>query len=162
MSRSLELGVVAVAAITTGLMAGVYFTFSTFMMKSLNALEGSAGAAAMQSINKVIVASPFMPLFFGTSVISLGLAGWSVPHWGQPGSLTLFGAAATYLVGMFLVTAVFNVPLNDKLATIDLASPQAGTFWNVYLRQWTLWNHVRTLTSTLSAAGYLWALLRLS
>ena len=37
------------SAISVGLMAGVYFTFSAFVMRSLDAIEAPAGMLAMQS-----------------------------------------------------------------------------------------------------------------
>jgi uncharacterized membrane protein len=56
-----------------------------------------------------------------------------------------------YLVGSFGVTLVFNVPVNNKLASI--ADPaQAVAFWPNYLAAWNLWNRVRTAAAALSAA----------
>jgi uncharacterized membrane protein len=39
------------------------------------------------------------------------------------------------------VTAVANVPLNDRLARSDAPAPD----WPAYASRWTAWNHVRTL-----------------
>jgi uncharacterized membrane protein len=51
-----------------------------------------------------------------------------------------------YVAGMFGVTMVFNVPLNNALMSAGAA--QAGESWARYLKSWTRWNHVRTLAST--------------
>ncbi len=51
-------------------------------------------------------------------------------------------------MGMFVCTAGFNVPLNDALAAADPASAEATALWARYLNDWTLWNHVRTISST--------------
>ncbi|MGB0752441.1 MAG: hypothetical protein ACPGQI_10815, partial [Gammaproteobacteria bacterium] len=53
-------------AVSSGLMAGTYFAFSSFIMQSLKALDGLDGIRTMNSINKVILRSMFMPLFFGS------------------------------------------------------------------------------------------------
>ena len=150
------------AAIGCGVMAGIYFAFSIFVMKALGTIPRPAGIAAMQSINEVIVASPFLPLFMLTSLLSLALAGWSIGHWEQPGSAALLAAGALYFVGMFLCTVAFNVPLNNALAAVDPASAEAATLWSRYLRDWTLWNHVRTVASTVACGGFVWVLTKLS
>lgn len=48
------------------------------------------------------------------------------------------------LIGIFGVTIVFNVPLNDALATIKPSSTDAANLWTSYLANWMLWNHIRT------------------
>ena len=55
---------------------------------------------------------------------------------------------------MFVVTMVFNVPLNDALAAADTSSPEAASLWARYLKDWTFWNHVRMAAS----AEPLWTL----
>ena len=57
-----------------------------------------------------------------------------------------------YLVGTFLVTAVFNVPLNDALETVDPAGPDAATVWTTYLGKWIVWNHVQSTAALMGAA----------
>ena len=59
-------------------------------------------------------------------------------------------AALVYLAGMFGSTLVFNVPLNNMLAQA-VAGPDAAVQWSLYLRDWTAWNHVRTVSSVLAA-----------
>jgi len=55
------------AALGCGLVAGVFFAFSTFVMKALSRLSPGEGIAAMQSINVVVLNSWFMVAFFGTA-----------------------------------------------------------------------------------------------
>jgi uncharacterized membrane protein len=43
---------------------------------------------------------------------------------------------------------VFNVPLNDALAAVHPSSPEAASLWVHYLKDWTFWNHMRTVAST--------------
>ena len=54
------------AALGCALLGGVYFAFSAFVMRSLRD-AGHAGTVAMNSINRVILRSAFMPLFLGTT-----------------------------------------------------------------------------------------------
>ena len=50
------------AVIATGLVAGVFLTFSDFVMRSLSASEAIAGAEAMQEINRKVYGSIFLTL----------------------------------------------------------------------------------------------------
>src|SRR5262245_27289109 len=59
------------AAIGCGLLAGLYFAFSTFIMSALGRIQQVHGVSAMNSINSTILHSLFMPFFFGTTLASL-------------------------------------------------------------------------------------------
>ena len=67
-----------VATIGAGLMAGVYFAFSGFIMRSLDQLGASQAADAMNAINEVILRSWFMVLFFGSTLLYAALAGFAM------------------------------------------------------------------------------------
>ena|SRR5437773_3084307 len=59
-----------------------------------------------------------------------------------------------YLIGTILVTIACNVPLNDALAAVDPSSADAGRVWTNYLKNWTTWNHVRTIAALAAAASF--------
>jgi uncharacterized membrane protein len=59
---------------------------------------------------------------------------------------------------MFVVTVVFNVPLNDALAAVKPSTPEAGAVWTSYLKDWVFWNHVRTIASGVASALFITAL----
>jgi uncharacterized membrane protein len=44
------------------------------------------------------------------------------------------------------------------LAAVAPASPEAAPIWARYLSEWTWWNHVRTITSTLAFALFIAAI----
>ena len=139
-------------AIGTGLIGGLYFAFSAFIMTALGRIEPAAGISAMNAINVTIVQSLFMPVFLGTTLASLALAVLAVFRWSAPGAAFMLAGGALYVIGMFVLTMVFNVPLNNALAAVDPASADGAALWTRYLRDWTLWNHVRTIAS-LGACG---------
>ena len=62
-----------IAVISFGFLGGVYFAFSFFVMQSLNKIGHIEAIKAMNSINLVILKSPFMILFFFSSFIALVL-----------------------------------------------------------------------------------------
>jgi uncharacterized membrane protein len=151
-------GLLWFSAIGCGLMAGLYFAFSGFIMTALSRIDQASGVAAMNSINTVILRSPFMPLFFGTTVAALILAVVAVFRWSAPSGATMLVGGVVYVLGMFVATMLFNVPLNNALQAVDPASADAATTWARYLREWTTWNHVRTLASTVACALFILAL----
>ena len=146
---------VQAVAVGCGMMAGLYFAFSTFIMRSLAEIPGPEGIHAMQSINRVIVKSPFLPLFFGTTLAGVSLAFWGFTRWGESGSVLLVVGGLVYLVGHFAFTAGFNVPLNDALDAVDPSTTEAARLWRHYLRRWTFWNHVRTVACLASCVLFL-------
>jgi len=142
-------------AVGCGMMAGLYFAFSTFIMRSLGAIPGPEGIHAMQSINRVILRSPFIALFFGTSLASLSFALWGLGRWGEAGSVALVAGGLVYLIGHFGFTAAFNVPLNDALEAVDPNTSEAARLWTEYLQRWTRWNHVRMAACLASCVLFL-------
>jgi uncharacterized membrane protein len=56
-----------VAALGCGLIAGVFFAFSTFVMSALARLQPAQGIAAFQAINITVYNPWFMGTFLGTA-----------------------------------------------------------------------------------------------
>jgi len=148
------------SAIGCGLLAGVYFAFSAFIMTSLGRIGPGSGIAAMNAINVDIVRSLFMPLFLGTSLSALLLAVFGALAWKEPGALAMCAGGILYVLGMTIVTMAFNVPLNDALAAVAPASGEGAALWTRYLSEWTWWNHVRTLACTASFILFIASLAR--
>ena len=158
MRQVLISGLLWLSAIGCGLLAGLYFAFSTCIMTALGRLGQVHGISAMNAINTTIVQSLFMPVFLGTTLTSAALVALAFFHWGERGVMATFAGGLIYLVGMFVVTVIFNVPLNNALAAVDPASAEAGSVWARYLQDWTFWNHVRTISSTLACALFIAAI----
>ena len=136
-----------------GLIAGVFFAFSSFVMNALAQLESPQGITAMQLINITVINPLFMIAFLGPALACLILAVFSLLKWHQPDSSYLLVVSLLYLVGTFLVTIIFNVPLNDALAKVDPSSIDGAKLWTSYLTNWTFWNHVRTIAAFLATAA---------
>lgn len=151
-------GLLWFSATGCGLMAGIYFAFSTFVMTALGRLDQTAGIAAMNAINVDIVRSLFMPLFLGTTVASAALMVMGVLRVSEPGAVRMIVGGGLYVIGMFVVTMVFNVPLNNTLAAVGPSAPEAASVWATYLKDWTFWNHVRTVASVVACALFIAAL----
>lgn len=157
-SEKLFFPVTVGAVVGCGLMAGIFFAFSAFVMKAFARLSADQGIAAMQSVNAAILNPIFFTAFFGTAAVCLLALICAFWHWHDPGAGYLLAGALFYLVGSFLVTVVFNVPLNDALASVVPASRDGANVWASYLSKWTAWNHVRTVAALAATASFALAL----
>jgi uncharacterized membrane protein len=139
------------AAIGCSLTGGVFFAFSSFVMKSLLRLPARTAIVAMQSINAAVLRSWFLVVFLGTAVLCLVALAVSIMRWGDPLSAYLLPGSLLYLMGGFFVTIAFNVPRNEALATVSPSDPEHAKLWSDYAAGWTRWNHVRTAASLAAA-----------
>lgn len=147
------------AALGSGLMAGLYFAYSNSVMPSLARVPAPQGVFAMGTINTVIQNPLFLSVFMGTALLAL-LAVVAV----------LFGAASVrpfwailgavfFVVGNIVVTMTINVPMNDALTGVPPDSPQAAQLWATYLDRWVFWNSVRAAACLGALAAFIAALM---
>ena len=144
----------------SALVGGIFFAFSSFIMKALAGVPSAAGIRAMQSINIVVINPSFLRAFFGTAVLSLVAGGLAVASWGSPTASYFLGGALFYLVGTILITMFCNVPLNDQLAAMSATDPGTREVWEHYLDRWVMWNHVRTAAAMVAALLYILGLIQ--
>ncbi len=149
-----------IALLGSALVGGIFFAFSSFVMKALARVPSAEGIGAMQSINVVVLNPSFLGAFIGTTVVSLGAGGLALADWGRPSAPFFLGGALFYVVGTFIVTVLGNVPLNDELGAISATDPAAQDVWKRYLSRWTAWNHVRTAAAMIAALLYLLGLMQ--
>jgi len=71
----------AVAELGCALVSGVFFAFSTLVMKALSRLPAPQGIAAMQAINRAALTPVFLALFLGTGAACAAVAVWSLFLW---------------------------------------------------------------------------------
>ncbi|QRG66206.1 DUF1772 domain-containing protein [Brevibacillus choshinensis] len=157
MTGQLLFGLTFLSALGAGLIAGLFFAFSSFVMTALSRIPSVQGIAAMQSINVAVLNPLFALVFFGTALACIALAIQSFFRWGETGTIYVLAGSLFYLVG-FLVTIAFNVPLNDSLASVDPNSAAGADLWKHYIVNWTAWNHVRTVASLAALASFIIAL----
>ncbi|UOQ68041.1 anthrone oxygenase family protein [Hymenobacter volaticus] len=147
--------ILALATVTTALVAGVFYGFSVSVNLAFAHLPDAVYIQAMQAINEAIVNPIFASAFFGAPAL-LPLATVLQAH--RPFSrrfVLLTGASVIYLVGGLGVTVVGNIPLNETLAKFPLAtaSPkQVAAARLNFAGPWNTWHTVRTLASTTALA----------
>lgn len=150
----------AAATVAYAAVGGVFLVFSDFMMRSLDRVKGQAGIETMQVINVEITRSIFMVLIMGLALTSLIMAVHAaIKLDGTPHHLLLL-AGVSYLVGVFVVTAAGNVPMNNRLAAMDPSTAQTLAFWKqTYMTRWVALNSLRTLACFLASGLTLAALI---
>ena len=152
-----------ISIIACGLVSGTFLTFSDFVMRSLDGAKNTAGIEVMQIINREVFSSVFMFLLLGMSALSLFLIGYAYYRVSGSASELIMAGGAVYFVGVFAVSLVFNVPMNNRLDTKEYTGADATAYWtNTYLPYWTLWNYVRAIASAAAAICFLIAAIELS
>jgi uncharacterized membrane protein len=146
----------------TGLIAGLFYAYSCSVNPGLKALPDADYVKTMQSINIAIQ----NPVFFFTFMGLLVLFPVTVYQMYRPiPSLDFYLftiAMAIYFIGVFGITAVCNVPLNEQLAAFNLtsASPnEIAALRNLFEQPWNTFHLVRTIASILSFSLVIIALL---
>jgi uncharacterized membrane protein len=124
-------------ALGCGMMAGVFFAFSAFVMKALGRLPAEQGVAAMQAVNVAAITPAFMATLFGTAVACGVLVVSALFAWDERFAPYLLIGSALYLVGAILLTIAYHVPRNEVLARVEPHSVDAESHWNRYLSGWT-------------------------
>ncbi|MBL4750076.1 MAG: DUF1772 domain-containing protein [Amylibacter sp.] len=153
----------ATTAIGCGLVSGVFLTFSDFLMRSLKQSKTSAGIEVMQIINVEVWKSVFMFLLWGFVALLAGLGTYAYVTLTGPAQPYILTGSISYIIGVLGISYLFNIPMNDKLATLDFTSNQAAEYWrNTYLPRWTFWNYIRAIASGFTATCFLLASIQLA
>lgn len=152
----LTVGLVA-AAVAAGLVAGVFLTFSDFIMRALRDVPEATGARAMQQINRAVFGSVFLALFLGLAPVSAAMLLAVLLNWSGAAAAWAAAGAGLYLAGVFAVTIFGNVPMNERLDGLGAAAAQG--YWQRYLVLWTRLNHLRSAASAAVAVAFLMAAL---
>ena len=140
---------IVVAAITgAGIVTGLLFAFSNFIMRALAELQPDHVMFAMQQINEKIINPLFLMFFLGTPLLCLMIAGNSLLHLNDTHSVLLLLGSIGYIIGPFGITVSCNVPLNDRLAAVQ--PTEGADLWNNYQVNWQRCNHIRTYIGLVS------------
>jgi uncharacterized membrane protein len=144
----------SLAALTSAAAGGMMYVFSTFVMRGLDRTGPIDAITAMRGINAEANANPvFLLGYFGATILALVVGVIAVVQLNQPGSWWVLIGAIFGIVGA-MITVIFNVPLNNRLDTVNpdgLSMADAAGDWQAYFSTWTAWNHARTVTSFVGA-----------
>lgn len=140
-----------VTATLTALIAGLFYAYSCSVVLGLGKLSDVEYLKSMQSINREILNPVFFISFMGTAFL---LPISTFIYRGQnPVFLLLLLATLAYLIGVFGVTVVGNVPLNDQLDQFDIANSTSQVLKEMrdkFENRWNFFNNIRTFFSVIS------------
>jgi uncharacterized membrane protein len=154
MQNRKNMNIILIATITaTALIAGLFYAYSCSVNLGLGRLPDREYLAAMQNINSAILNPLFFMSFMGTLIL-LPLSAWLNYEQSLSGRFLLLAiAAAVYIIGVFGVTMLGNVPFNDMLARFDLTLATASDITRLRLsfeQPWLMWHQVRTIASVVA------------
>jgi uncharacterized membrane protein len=137
--------------------AGFLFAFAIVVMPGIRSLNDREFIRAFQVIDGVIQNNqPLFVLVWIGSVVALVTA--AVFGFGQldgVGRLLIIFATLAYLLGVQLPTITINIPLNNKLQTLDVDAMNETTQKAArkdFEPRWNRWNSIRTVIASLASA----------
>ncbi|SDS33071.1 anthrone oxygenase family protein [Actinoplanes derwentensis] len=149
-----------IAAISLGLMAGLFYGYAGSVMPALRRADDHTVIDVMQRIN-VAIQNPLFGLLFTGALIATGVAAFQQFSAGHTAVwVPLVIGLVLYLATMAITFGV-NIPLNNRLAAAGpargIADPQRvrGEFFD----RWVRAHHQRTLTCTGAFAAIVWSLI---
>jgi uncharacterized membrane protein len=140
--------VLAVGLVLNGLMAGLYFGFSTAVMPGLARTADRTYVTSMQRIDESILNPRFLATFVGALVVPIVAV---VLHLGDDGRdrLPWIVAGAMLYGATTVITGAVNVPLNNQLqAAGDVTGQSAPAVRAAFHDRWTRFNTARTVLAT--------------
>ncbi|MFK7842819.1 MAG: DUF1772 domain-containing protein [Sphingorhabdus sp.] len=148
-------------ALWSAVIGGVFSAFSEFVMSGLLKTAPAGGIEAMQHINRYVIKTQFVAGILSIAIFSVLFTIYSLMVFDGAALVTLILAPLVYLPTVFLMTMFGNVPMNNKLASLDHTASEAEAYWKKYGRDWTRLNHVRSIGSILTAGLYVIAAITL-
>ncbi len=154
------------ATILCSLVSGFLFAFAVVVMPGIRSLNDREFIRAFQVMDRVIQNNQpiFMLVWVGSVVVLIISVVLGIGQLDGGGRLLIIFATIVYLLGVQLPTITINIPLNNKLQTLDVDTineiEQKVARENFETR-WNRWNSIRTVLSSLASALLIVLLFRL-
>ena len=156
MGQSILPVVLLVATLLCTLVAGFVLLFAIVVMPGIKTLQNREFLRSFQVIDKVIQDNQpvFLLVWLGSAVTLLIATAMGV--WQLEGvTLTLLiTATVVYLFGVQLPTIVINIPMNNRVQTLDLDTLDEDSHEHerrLFEDRWNRWNVIRTVLACLAA-----------
>ncbi len=144
--------VLVTTTLLTGVLAGVFFTWTNAITPGIGRLDDIYYLQAFQHMNRTILNTLFYIVIIGPLLLS-PLSAYFYKSSNRFMLRSLIGASLIYFIGVFGVTMLGNIPLNNLLDKIQLATislEDAKIFRDYYEAKWNNLHLIRTITSTTS------------
>lgn len=158
--------VLLLATLLCGMVAGLVLGFAVVVMPGIATLGDREFLRAFQVIDGVIQRGQalFGIVWLGSAaaaLLALVLGFGQLPEWDR---VVLALAALGYLLGVQLPTAAINIPLNNQIQELDVASlddPACQRARMGFEARWNRWNSVRAAVATVVTAAFLTIAIRM-
>ena len=158
--------VLILAAFLCSLVAGFLFSFALVVMPGIRSLNDREFIRAFQVMDRVIQNSQpiFVFVWLGSVVALVASVVLGIGQLDVAGRLLIIFAVLAYVICVQLPTFIINIPLNNKLKTMDVdamneTSQKAAR--KEFEPRWNLWNSIRTTFASLTSALLIILLFRL-
>ena len=149
----IEIIILALAIFLTGLMAGIFFTWSNAVKPGIGKLGDIEYLRALQSMNRVILNNAFRIIFLG-AIIAVALVPVFYFNLYPKNIFWLFVfTLVIYWIGVFGVTVSGNIPLNeilDKTNLESITSEEIKTLRKSIEVKWNNFNLIRCISSAIT------------
>ena len=145
--------ILAIAILFTGLMAGVFFTWSNAVKPGIGKLSDLEYLRALQSMNRVILNNTFRIIFIGAILAVILVPVFYFNLYPKNIFWLFISAFIIYWVGAFGITIFGNIPLNEILnETIleTLSLEQLKSLRTTIEVKWNNLNLIRAISSGLT------------
>ena len=134
-------------------MSGIFFTWTNAVKPGIGKLDNITYLNAFKSMNKVIL-NPLFFIVFILPILTIPISTYlSFDSTKNYVFELLLISSIIYFTGVFLVTVLGNIPLNELLDRTDLnklSQKELDIFRKKIENKWNKFNLVRTLTSFIS------------
>jgi uncharacterized membrane protein len=145
--------ILALAILFTGLMAGVFFTWSNAVKPGIGKLSDLEYLKALQSMNRVILNNTFKIIFGGAIITTALLPAFYFNSYPNNVFWIFILILFIYWIGAFGVTVLGNIPLNELLDKTSLGSIslEEGKALRTSIEvKWNNLNLIRSISSGVS------------
>ena len=145
--------ILALAILFTGLMAGIFFTWSNAVKPGIGKLSDLEYLRAFQSMNRVILNNTFKIIFSGAIITTGLLPIFYFNLYPNNIFLVFLSAFIIYWVGAFGVTIFGNIPLNelfDRTSLESISFEELKTLRTSIEVKWNNFNLIRSISSIVS------------
>lgn len=140
------------ALLLSGLLAGVFFNWTNAITPGIGRMEDKYFLLAFQHMNRTILNPLFYIVFMGPLLLTFATA-YLLKPLTRTGYLLALAASVIYFLGVFMVTLIGNLPLNDILDTTDVFASGQSEISDVragFEDRWNALHLIRTITSSLT------------
>jgi uncharacterized membrane protein len=137
----------------SGLITGLFYSYSCSVNVGLKSLQDSEYLRAMQSINRAILNPYFFISFIGVLAVYPFALYRVYTNLAIPSFYFLAAAAVIYLAGVFGVTIFGNVPLNNQLDQFSISgasTTEITAMRTAFEKPWNNFHAIRTIACLIS------------